>query len=321
MSLTQTTSRKHLLGIKDLSKEEIFKLLERGEYWSQVSSLQNVKGISKQPLENSVICNLFFEPSTRTRFSFEVAAKKLGSHVLNFQPGSSSTQKGETLYDTVKTLEAMGTDLVIIRHPDGHVLQEIAPKVNLAIINAGDGTHEHPTQCLLDLLTIKQEYGKIEGLKVAIIGDILHSRVARSNMYALKKLGAEVLFSGPENFMPNLEDLENNAKIVSVDEAVKEADVVMMLRVQLERHADRYAKVGWTKDSSEFKENYLENYGLSKRRSKMMKPSAMIMHPAPFNRGIEIDETLVEGEKSLIYKQVANGVAIRMAVLERAICT
>lgn len=313
-STLSSLSKKHLLGIKGLSKDELFAILDRADHWARINENPNEEykflPVSS-PLKSSVICNLFFEPSTRTRFSFEVAAKKLGSHVLNFNPSSSSTQKGETLYDTIKTLEAMGTNVAIIRHPDGHILQEIAPKFDdLAIINAGDGTHEHPTQCLLDLQTIRQEFGHIEGLKVAIIGDIEHSRVARSNMYALDTLGAEVLFSGPERFLLNKSELTANARIVSVDEAVSSADVVMMLRVQLERHASRYHDLA---------NGYLEEYGLSKRRFDLMQPHAKIMHPAPFNRDVEIDGSLVEGNRSLIYKQVANGVASRMAILERAV--
>lgn len=311
MNLSSTlVKRMHLLGIKDLSKEEINKLLDRADQWAYA----NAKSIG-MPLQNAVICNLFFEASTRTRFSFEVAAKKLGSHVLNFYPNSSSTQKGESLYDTLKTLEAMGTDVAIIRQSDGGILEELAPKVGLSIINAGDGANEHPTQALLDTLTIRQHFGRVDGLKVAIIGDISHSRVANSNMLALDKLGAEVLFSGPEALMPEPSKLSANAKIVSPDEAIAEADVVMMLRIQFERHASPTSEA---KIKGHF-ENYLEKYGLSTQRAKLMKDHAMIMHPAPFNRGVEIDGSLVEGEKSLIYKQVSNGVCVRMAVLERAV--
>lgn len=304
MALAETMNKRHLLGVRDLSKEEIVAILDRGDFWSRQT---NPIGM---PLQNATICNLFFEPSTRTRFSFEVAAKKLGSHVLNFYPSSSSTEKGESIYDTIKTLEAMGVNIAIVRLSDGNLLEEIASKVNLSIINAGDGVHEHPTQCLLDLLTIRQHFGQIEGLKVSIIGDIKHSRVAHSNMHALSKFGNEVMFAGPAEFLPDESELTANSRIVSVDEAVREADVVMMLRVQLERHADRYG---------DMVDSYLNEYGLSMDRFNTMKPEAVIMHPAPFNRDVEIAAELVESDRSLIYKQVANGVAVRMAVLERAV--
>lgn len=306
-----TTINKHLISIKDLEKIEIESILDRASFFA--SSLERgVCGYNIDQL-NPVICNLFFEPSTRTRFSFEVAAKKLGYHVLNFDSSKSSTQKGETFYDTIKTLEAMGVNAAIIRCTEENLIQEIADRVELSLINAGSGTKEHPSQALLDLLTIREHFGKIEGLKIAIIGDIKHSRVASSNISALNKMGAELLLSGPESLQ--LDTKESNCNQVDIDTAIKEADVVMMLRVQKER-------LGSYPDMDTFKINsddYHKEYGLTLDRANLMQKHAMIMHPAPFNRGIEIDGELVEGPRSLIYKQVSNGVATRMAILERAL--
>ena len=237
-----------------------------------------------------------------------VAAKKLGYHVLDFHAQVSSTQKGETLYDTLCTLEAMGVSVAIIRTTEENILNEVSGNLNLSIVNAGAGANEHPTQALLDVLTMKQQFGKIEGLNVAIVGDIIHSRVANSNMVALERLGANVMLAGPQEWLPDPTILAPNTKICDVDEAMQVADVVMMLRVQRERHA-----------LSTCLENYLENYGLNKQREANLKEHTVVMHPAPFNRGVEIDGDLVEGPRSLIYRQVANGVAIRMAVLERAL--
>jgi aspartate carbamoyltransferase catalytic subunit len=302
----QNKEPKHLLSLRELNFEDINAVLDRADYWAEKSHSR----ISHIPrvFDNPIICNLFFESSTRTRFSFEVAAKRLGYHVLNFHPQSSSTQKGETVYDTLKTLEAMGIKVAIIRTAEEDLLQEIAPRMNLAVINAGAGANEHPTQGLLDLLTIRQHFGHVESLKIAIIGDIKHSRVANSNMVALERFGAKVLLSGPQAWMPP-GSLPRNTKIVNIDEAVKEADVVMLLRVQRERH----------RNEENGEQDYLTHYGLSKERARQMKDHAVIMHPAPFNRGVEIDDSLIESERSLIYRQVANGVAVRMAVLERAL--
>jgi aspartate carbamoyltransferase catalytic subunit len=299
--------RKDLILLSDLSKNDIEQILNRGDYWADNLNAR----ISHNPrtVDNPVICNLFFESSTRTRFSFEVAAKRLGYHVLNFDPQSSSTQKGESLYDTLKTLEAMGVTVAIIRTEQENILQEIAPKLNLAIINAGAGANEHPTQGLLDLLTMRQHFGTIEGLTVAIIGDVKHSRVANSNIIGLGKFGAKVLLAGPAEWMPASDAIPEHASITSVDYAVANADVVMMLRVQKERHVV----------SNTLRDSYLDAFGLTQERYAMMKPNSVIMHPAPFNRDIEIDGDLVESKNSLIYKQVSNGVAVRMAVLEKAL--
>mgnify|MGYP001465055996 CR=1 FL=1 len=291
----------HLIGLKDLSKEQIIRLVERGEYWAKRPAEQ------ADSLKGRFVANLFFEASTRTRFSFEVAQKRLGAHVLNFIPEISSSVKGETVYDTLRTLEAMGVEAAVIRTKKEGLLQELAAKVNLHLVNAGDGTNEHPTQCLLDLLTIKQQFGRLEGLTVAIIGDLRHSRVLGSHLHALPKLGVKLLLSGPRSMMPQQERIPAGVQVVEIEDAVRTADVVMMLRVQLERHAESlYIS----------KEDYHLRHGLTLERAAMMKPDAVIMHPAPVNRGVEIHTDLVECPKSLIQKQVTNGVAVRMAVLE-----
>lgn len=304
----KTKLRKDLILLKDLSKEEITSILDRSDYWADNPNSR----ISSAPksVDNPIICNLFFEPSTRTRFSFEVAAKKLGYHVLNFDPKASSTEKGETLYDTLRTFEAMGVAATIIRTSEENILQEVAPQVQVSVINAGAGANEHPTQGLLDLLTMRQHFGKIEGLKVAIVGDIKHSRVANSNIVGLGKFGASVMLAGPAAWLPkpDSELLGDHVTVVDVNEAMQAADVVMMLRVQKERHT-----------LTSHYDNYLEDYGLNKERFNMMQSHAIAMHPAPFNRGVEIDGDLVEHARSMIYKQVNNGVAVRMAVLERSI--
>lgn len=289
----------HLIGLKDLSKEQIIQLLERAEYWAARPTEQ------ADILRGRFVANLFFEASTRTRFSFEVAQKRLGAHVLNFIPETSSTVKGETVYDTIRTLEAMGVEAAVIRTKKEGLLQELAESVDMKLINAGDGTNEHPTQCLLDLLTMKRQFGKLSGLTVAIIGDLRHSRVLGSHLHALPKLGVNLLLSGPATMMPA--HIPQGVKIVEMEEAVQTADVVMMLRVQLERHAESLYLS---------KEEYHKAHGLTLERAKMMKSSAVIMHPAPVNRGVEIHTDLVECETSLIQTQVTNGVAARMAVLE-----
>ncbi|UKL01343.1 aspartate carbamoyltransferase catalytic subunit [Brevibacillus brevis] len=289
----------HLIGLKDLSKEQIIQLLERAEHWAARPTEQ------ADILRGRFVANLFFEASTRTRFSFEVAQKRLGAHVLNFIPETSSTVKGETVYDTIRTLEAMGVEAAVIRTKKEGLLQELAESVDLKLINAGDGTNEHPTQCLLDLLTMKRKFGKLSGLTVAIIGDLRHSRVLGSHLHALPKLGVNLLLSGPTTMMPA--HIPQGVKIVEMEEAVQTADVVMMLRVQLERHAESLYLS---------KEEYHKAHGLTLERAKMMKSGAVIMHPAPVNRGVEIHTDLVECETSLIQTQVTNGVAARMAVLE-----
>lgn len=301
MTQLQVKSRKHLLGTKGLAAEEIIALLDRAAYWEQ----HPVK-VTNQ-LQGKFVANMFFENSTRTRFSFEVAEKRLGAEVLNFTAAVSSVQKGESIYDTVKTLESMGIDAGVIRMKPNGLLAELADKINVPLINAGDGNNEHPTQALLDLYTMRKQFGELRGLHVAIVGDIQHSRVARSNLWALQALGAKVSFCAPQGMQAP--ELAEHAPYVTIDEALA-ADVVMMLRVQLERH-----------EGSLFgsAEEYRAAYGLTAERAARMRAHAIIMHPAPVNRGVEIDDELVESPKSKIFSQMSNGVPIRMAVIERAL--
>ncbi len=289
-----------LLGLKELSRNEIESILDRAQYWeSQPQKLIPV-------LQSRFAANMFFENSTRTRFSFEMAEKRLGVQVLNFSAAASSVEKGESIYDTVRTLESMGIDAGVIRLKPAGVLQELAEKVSVPLVNAGDGNNEHPTQALLDLYTMRKTFGELKGLRVSIIGDILHSRVARSNLWALQKFGAEVSFCAPDNMQAS--DLATYAPYVPMQEALQ-ADVVMMLRVQLERHAE-----GMLRSADE----YREQYGLTEERAASLKSGTIIMHPAPVNRNVEIDSAVVESEQSRIFPQMANGVPIRMAVMERA---
>lgn len=297
---TQVASRS-LLGLKDLSVSEIEAILDRAAYWErQTEKVTNL-------LSGKFVANMFFENSTRTRFSFEVAEKRLGSEVLNFSAAASSVEKGESIYDTVRTLESMGIDAGVIRLKPIGVLAQLAEKIRIPLINAGDGNNEHPTQALLDLYTMRKQFGDLRGLNVAIVGDILHSRVARSNLWALRKFGANVSFCAPANMQAP--ELAEYAATVTMEEALQ-ADVVMMLRVQLERHESGMLKSA---------EDYRERYGLTEERASRMKPHAIIMHPAPVNRNVEIDDALVEHEKSRIFPQMQNGVPIRMAVIERAL--
>jgi aspartate carbamoyltransferase catalytic subunit len=293
---------RHLTGIQPLSREQIELLLNRAQYWAQRPHEK------VGTLTGRFVVNLFWEPSTRTRFSFEVAEKRLGAEVLNFATATSSVTKGETVYDTLRTLESMGVEAAVIRTSQNGLLQELADSgIGLHLINAGDGTNEHPSQCLLDLLTMRQRFGKLEGLKVLIAGDLRHSRVLGSHLYALPRLGAELMLAGPANMRCPAEQLPAGVRIVDFDEGIEEADVVMMLRVQLERHGEALFSSP---------EEYHHLYGLTLERAVRMKPEAVIMHPAPFNRGVEIHSDLVECPRSLIFRQVANGVAVRMAILE-----
>ncbi|MNI47312.1 Aspartate carbamoyltransferase [compost metagenome] len=301
MSLAGTATNRHFLGLKGLSKEELQSILDRAAYWDQhpVKVTNHIQG--------KFAANLFFENSTRTRFSFEIAQKRLGLEVLNFSAAESSVQKGESIYDTVKTLESMGIDAGVIRLKPIGVLAELAEKIKVPLINAGDGNNEHPTQALLDLYTMRKHFGEIKGLTVSIIGDILHSRVARSNLWALQAMGAKVQFCAPDNMQAS--DLSAYADYVPFETAIK-ADVVMMLRVQLERH-----EKGMIRSAEE----YRDSYGLTVERLSQMAPHAIIMHPAPVNRNVEIDDELVEHERSMIFTQIGHGVPIRMAVIERTL--
>lgn len=291
---------KHLLGCKDLQNEEIEWIISRAKSYK----MNDEKG-HKPVYKQKFVSNLFLEPSTRTRFSFEIAEKKLGLQVLNFQADSSSLQKGESIYDTLKTLEALGVEAAVIRSKE-EILSEVAPKIALKLINAGEGKKEHPTQALLDLMTIKSYFNDLRGLNVAIIGDIAHSRVARSNAYLLNRLGANVIFSGPETLQAN--DL--NGKYLAVDEAIRSADVVMMLRIQFER---------MEKSIIQSTTEYNQKFGFTESRLKLLQQHAIILHPAPVNRGVEMDDLVIEHRQSKIFEQIANGVFIRMAVLERAL--
>lgn len=288
-----------MLTTKDLTVEKIESLLKMADEFS--------KGKILKAREEIYVSNLFFENSTRTKTSFDVAERKLGLQVVPFDVTSSSVNKGESLYDTVKTLESIGIQLVVIRHSQDKYYEELQ-NINISIINGGDGTGNHPSQCLLDLMTIQQEFGKFEGLKVGVIGDVQHSRVAHSNAEALRKLGAKVYFSGPENWFD--EGTFINGTFLPINDLVKEADVIMLLRIQHERH-DQKMQMSL--------ETYHKNFGINGERVKLMKENAIIMHPAPINRGVEIATELVESSKSRIFKQMENGVYARMAILKDAL--
>lgn len=299
MTQAQTKSGRHLLGLKGMSKEEITSILDRAEFWEKYpAKVTNM-------MQGNFVANMFFENSTRTRFSFEMAQKRLGVEVLNFTAAVSSVQKGESIYDTVKTLESMGLDAGVVRIKPSGVLKELSQRINMPLINAGDGNNEHPTQALLDMYTMRKNFGNIKGLQVSIIGDIKHSRVARSNLWGLTAMGAKVNFCAPENMKAS----ELSGPYISMEEALK-ADVIMMLRVQLERHEHGMITSA---------EEYREHYGLTVERANRLSPHTIIMHPAPVNRDVEIDDALVEYERSRIFQQISNGVPIRMAVIERAL--
>ena len=296
-------TRKDLLGIAELSKEEILMLLDTAESFLEVAA----RPIKKVPtLRGRTVINLFFENSTRTRSSFELAEKRLSADSLNFSGSGSALSKGESLIDTALNLEAMSPDLVIIRHQHPGVPHLLAKRLDSGIINAGDGAHEHPTQALLDAFTIRQHKGRIEGLKVSIIGDIEHSRVVRSNIHLLTKLGAEVTVAGPRTMMPRSIESMGVRAVYDLPSALEGADVVMMLRVQMERH-----KKGLFPSNKE----YFDLFGLTPQRLEMAHEDAIVMHPGPMNRGVEIASTVADGSRSVILDQVANGVAVRMAVL------
>jgi aspartate carbamoyltransferase catalytic subunit len=302
-------NRKDLLGIADLSVEEINLILDTAVTFRDI----NTRQIKKVPtLRGKTVINLFFEASTRTRTSFEIAAKRLSADAVNISASTSSVVKGETLVDTALNLQAMAPDAIVIRHGSSGAPHQIAKIVKAGVINAGDGAHEHPTQALLDALTIRHNKGRIAGLKVAIIGDVLHSRVARSNAHLLTKLGAQVVLAGPRTLMPfGLEKLippgAGSIRFAdSIEEAIADADVVMMLRIQMERQSG-----GFFPSLRE----YSIHFGLNKRRLAMAKPDAIVLHPGPINRGVEIDSDVADGDSSLILDQVENGVAVRMAIL------
>ena len=294
---------RHLLSIADLTVDEIMLVLKTAEAMKEIGT----RPIKKVPtLRGKTVVNLFFEASTRTRTSFEIAEKRLSADSLNVAASTSSLVKGETLVDTARNLEAMAPDMIVVRHGASGACQLLADIGPSRIINAGDGMHEHPTQALLDAFTILEHKPTIAGLKVAIIGDLAHSRVLRSNVLLLRALGADVWVSGPATMMPSGVDRFGVTATTSVDEAVKDADVVMMLRIQLERMR------GYFFPSLR---EYFKLFGLTRQRLQGAKPGAIILHPGPLNRGVEIASDVADGPGSVILQQVANGVAVRMAVL------
>ena len=294
---------RHLLGIEGLSPQDIAVLLDSAEAAIDVSRQIEKK---KATLRGRTQINLFFEASTRTQSSFELAGKRLGADVMNMAVSASSVKKGETLIDTAMTLNAMRPDILVVRHHAAGAVALLAQKVECAVINAGDGAHEHPTQALLDAFTIRERKGRIRGLKVAIVGDLVHSRVLRSNASLLTKLGADVWVSGPPTLMPPGVERLGVTATTSIDEAVKGADVIMMLRVQLERMQGAFFPS---------LREYFSVFGLTDARVRLAKPDAIIMHPGPMNRGVEIASEVADGPYSVILEQVSNGVAVRMAVL------
>jgi len=287
---------KHLTHLSNLSVAEIMEILENANEYAQGVSLPNLSG--------KVVANLFFEPSTRTQYSFEMAQQRLGIKTMTFTAESSSIQKGETLYDTVKTFAAIGVDGLVIRHPENEYFKLLVETLPIPIFNGGDGSGNHPTQSLLDLLTIYQEFGHFAGLKIAIVGDVAHSRVAHTNIGVMTRLGMDVHVVAPDEFQ------EEGYRWEKLDDVLPDMDIIMLLRVQHERH-----DLGMVLT----KEQYHEQYGLNEVREKKMKKNAIIMHPAPFNRGVEIADEVVECKRSRIFKQMENGVYVRMAVMNRAL--
>ncbi|ABL00134.1 aspartate carbamoyltransferase catalytic subunit [Pelobacter propionicus] len=295
---------KDIIALQDLTKQEIELLLSTAESMREI----NNRDIKKVPtLRGKTIVNLFYESSTRTRTSFELAAKRLSADTVNISPSTSSATKGETLADTALNLLAMKPDIIVMRHSVSGSHYFLSKKLPCSIVNAGDGVHEHPSQGLLDMLTMKDRFGRLDGLKVAIVGDISHSRVARSNIQGLTKLGSQVFLAGPPTMMPpGVERLGNVTVCDSLREAIQDADVVMMLRIQQERQG---------KTLMPNAREYARYFGLNPENLKLAKPDAMVMHPGPINRGVEMASSVVDGDQSWILKQVENGVAVRMSML------
>src|ERR1700693_245486 len=295
--------RNDLLGLKELSQEEIGLILDTAISFKEIASRE----IKKVPtLRGKTIINLFYEASTRTRTSFELAGKRLSADVINISQAGSSVSKGETLLDTARNIEAMNADMIVIRHASSGAAEFLARHVKSSVINAGDGAHEHPTQGLLDLFTIREKLGRIEGITVAIAGDIAHSRVARSNIYGLTKLGANIRVIGPPTMIPKGIEAMGVSVHHDLKEGIRDVDVIMMLRIQLERQG---------KGLFPTIREYSEIFGLSKEKLKWAKSNALVMHPGPVNRGVEIMPDVAGGLSSVILDQVTNGVAVRMAVL------
>ncbi len=295
--------KQDLLGLRDLSAEQINHILDTAREMKKIVLSDNKKIPN---LQGKTVVNLFYENSTRTRMSFELAAKYMSANAANITASGSSVAKGETLIDTAETLNAMGTDILVMRHSMSGAPNVIAPLVNASVINAGDGMNEHPTQAHLDLLTMQEYKGHIEGLKVAIIGDVYHSRVVRSNIYGLTKLGAEVSVGGPSTLMPKDIEKMGVKAYDNVHEAILDADVVMGLRIQLERQ-----KKGLFPSVRE----YFRFFGVDEQRLKLAKPDAIVMHPGPVNRGVELSTAVIDGDRSVITNQVTSGVAVRMAAM------
>ena len=302
--MTYFFPHRHLLGIEGLSPTDILHLLDAAEDAVDVSRQVEKK---KSTLRGRTQINLFFEPSTRTQSSFELAGKRLGADVMNMAVANSSAKKGETLVDTAMTLNAMRPDLLVVRHHAAGAVALLAQKVECPVINAGDGAHEHPTQALLDALTIRRHKGRIAGLVVAICGDILHSRVARSNILLLQALGAQVRVVAPSTLLPPAVDRLGVVPFTKLEPGLAGADVVMMLRLQRERMTAAYVPAA---------REYFRFWGLDAAKLALAKPDAIVMHPGPMNRGVEIDPMVADGDRSVIREQVEMGVAVRMAVLE-----
>lgn len=294
---------KHILGTEQLSREDIELILDTADSFKEINS----RTIKKVPtLRGKTIVNLFYEASTRTRTSFEIAGKRLSADTINITASSSSVVKGETLEDTARNIEAMAPDIIVMRHAASGAPHYLAERLSCSVINAGDGAHEHPSQALLDLLTIRQHKGKLEGLTVAIIGDITHSRVARSNLYAMKKMGMTVRLAGPGTMVPPGIERLGAEVYTDMNAAIKGADVIMMLRIQLERQG---------KTMLPTLREYARFYGLNPNNLKLAKEDAIVLHPGPMNRGVEISSYVADGPQNVILEQVENGVAVRMALL------
>lgn len=294
---------KDLLGLENLDRSGINLILDTAESFKEIID-RNVKKVPT--LRGKSVVNLFYEPSTRTRTSFELAGKYLSADTINFSASSSSVKKGETLKDTVKTIEMMGIDAVVMRHGSSGAAEYLAQRLDSPVINAGDGTHAHPTQALLDMLTVREHLGTLSGLKVAIIGDILHSRVARSNIFGFTKMGSEVYISGPQTLIPKQIEKMGAKVITDPAEAVKDADIVMGLRIQKERQKTGFFPTG---------REYSKFFQINREILNRAKPEALLLHPGPVNRGLELSSEVTDGAQSVINQQVKSGVAIRMAVL------
>jgi aspartate carbamoyltransferase catalytic subunit len=295
---------RHLLQIEGMGRADIEALLAA----ARELKAQLAQGSQRRSLEGKVVANLFFEDSTRTRSSFEIAAKSLGAHVLNLSSAGSSVSKGETLVDTAKNIDAMGVRTIVMRHAASGAPHLVARNVRACVVNAGDGTHEHPSQALLDALTLTESLGTLEGKRVLIVGDILHSRVARSNLFCLKSLGAQVTFCGPPTLLPTGAEALGARVHDRLDEALEGQDAVMLLRVQLERQ---------TESMFPSAREYARLWGMNAARAARLGKGAVVLHPGPVNRGVELSPEVMDGPRSVILQQVANGIAVRMAILER----